>query len=186
MIYWHPVEAQVKFHLRRFAMLREHFPVVFDASHWWLCLLPQVIEQFPETKVVYLHRDPDDCVKSFFKIKGYGRNSINHWVSPHNNVWSTNLWDPAYPIYPIPPDSSEAPDKAKAAVIHRYLEDYGIKTNQLIEQDPDRFLSLSLETLSAPETLEQLRYFTQLKLKIPDKALNEGSIKDSDSSANWI
>ncbi len=41
LIFWDPVEEQVRFHCDRLRILVDYFPLVFDAAHWWLNAAPR-------------------------------------------------------------------------------------------------------------------------------------------------
>jgi len=61
LIYWRPEKAQLDFHMRRFKLLSEFFPLVFDASHWWLRAIDRFFTDFPNGKAIGLHRYSQTC-----------------------------------------------------------------------------------------------------------------------------
>ena len=124
LIFWEPDRAQTEFHIRRFQLLGEYYSLIADVSHWWLNVLDTFFQHFPNSRAVGLVRDTDDCVKSFMRVKGYGRGSLNHWVSHGNGIWVTSSWDPAYPSYPVPAYAQDAVDRAKLELIRRYVGEY--------------------------------------------------------------
>ena len=65
LIYWEPVEEQVRFHLDRLRFLADYYAVVFDASHWWLNVLRRFFAEFPEGKAIGLHAIPRRAFNHF-------------------------------------------------------------------------------------------------------------------------
>jgi hypothetical protein len=182
LIDWQPLEAQVRFHLRRFALLAQHYSLVFDAAHWWLNVLDRFLTAFPDGKVVALQRHTDDCVRSFLRIKGSGRNSVNHWAPRDNTFWGTNLWDPVYPSYAAITGLEHEPDKAKAELIRRYVCEYHDTMRQYVSDHSHQCLILETESLSEPESVQRLREFVGFQVLIPDKRLNAGTTQDGASA----
>jgi Sulfotransferase family len=153
LIGWTPDEAEIAFHLRRFEMLRHHYAIVADVSHWWLNALDTVIDRFPDAKIIGLHRDADACARSFMRIKGEGRNSLNHWAPGDNGIWQPNIWDQTYPTYPVPDSAASDPDQAKSVMITQYVRDYNDLMKAWAVRNPEHIVLFETESLSdAPVT----------------------------------
>jgi Sulfotransferase domain len=102
---WTPHPEEMRFHVKRLQRLARYFPVVVDVAHWWLNAIPKLFSYFPEALAIGVTRDVESCARSFYKIKGAGAGSCNHWVPYGNGIWSAQRWDPTYPTYAVP-DSS--------------------------------------------------------------------------------
>jgi len=159
-------------------LLAEFFPLVFDASHWWLRAIDRFFLEFPNGKVMGLHRDPQTCAHSFARVKGRGRGSFNHWVPPINGVWRTNFWDPTYPTYSLPKNAAEDPDAARAQLIVRYVEEYNNELFALHERLPEKVMLIPTEELALPAVQEKLFDFVGLRGSTPRLRLNAGTIDD--------
>jgi hypothetical protein len=179
-VFWKPYEEQVRFHIERFRLLSQYYSVVFDAAHWWLNLLDRMFEEFPTAKAIGLVRDVQPCVRSFMKIKGSGRGSMNHWVAPGNGIWAASPFDASFPSYAAPQSSLSDPDAAKAAQIERYVREYNAALEQAARQKPDRILLVRTEELSRPETFERIGQFVGVTLPATSEVLNAGGTADSD------
>ena len=102
---WAAEVEPVLFHLRRFELMLQLFDWVADVSHWWLPLIPRIVESSPGVRIVVLKRDKAETVDSFLRMKGGDRRgAINHWTSHDGTIWARNAWDPCYPkflAYPV-------------------------------------------------------------------------------------
>jgi hypothetical protein len=183
LIFWKPEQAQTEFHIRRFRLLCEYYSLIADVSHWWLNVLDTFFQHFPNSRAVGLVRDADECAKSFMRIKGYGRGSLNHWVSHDNGIWAANSWDPVYPSYPVPAYAQDAVDRAKLELIRRYVSEYNDRLAAVTRRLPDRVLLLRTEELNRPATQQRIFEFagvqgriTKLKLNVRD--VSEGRHAD--------
>jgi hypothetical protein len=180
-IYWEPQEEQVRFHFDRLRSLAAYHAVVFDAAHWWLNVLERFFAEFPDAKVVGLVRETESCVQSFLNVKGRGAGSINHWASPANGIWVSNLWDPVYPHYPVPLDAPRDPEGAKAALVRRYVDEYHQALHGLSAAHPGRILLIRTEELSDSATSTRLSAHVGFPVTIPNAALNAGTVSDGRS-----
>jgi hypothetical protein len=178
MIYWNPEDEQLNFHMRRFKLLAEFFPLVFDASHWWLRATDRFFTEFPNGKAIGLHRDTQTCAQSFARVKGQGRGSLNHWVAPGNDIWRTNYWDPAYPAYSLPENANEDPDTARAQLIVRYVEEYNNELFALRERLPEKVMLIRTEELALPTVQQKTFDFVGLRGSISGPVLNAGTRDD--------
>ena len=159
MLYWSPEARQIATHLRRFALLRQYFPLVFDAAHWWLNAVPELVAAFPEVRFVGLVREEEATVHSFLTIKGVGRGSWNHWVAPGSGPWRRSVWDFAYPHYPLPKLTGPGDGRIKAGLVRRYVHEYNAAMTKLAAEAPDRMLTLRTEELGAVKARRRLYDF---------------------------
>lgn len=179
LIHWRPAQDQVDMHLRRFARLRRHFPVVFDAAHWWLNAAPALLAACPDVRFVGLLRDAAATVRSFLHVKGVGPGSLNHWVRSGQGPWRRSTWDGAYPDYPHPPLVGPADGSAKADLIGRYVTEYQAGLRAFATADPDRTLLVRTEALGEPTTQRRLYDFVGVPDGMfADLRLNAGTVAD--------
>jgi hypothetical protein len=179
MIYWEPLEAQVRFHIARFRELVQYFAVVFDAAFWWLNARARVFEAFDDAKVIGLVRETESCVASFMKQKGSGIGSLNHWATPGNGVWATSPGDPSLPTYETPPPPISDPDAVKRAMVTRFVTEYNAALERLAAEYPDRVLLVRTEDLRSPAAYARIGQFIGCDVKMPAVSLNVGSTVDS-------
>jgi hypothetical protein len=173
MIHWQPLEEQVSFHLRRFALLLRYFPLVFDAAHWWLNVADRVLDRFPTAKLIGLVRDREACARSFFAVK----QQYNHWSEPRG-PWQPNPWDPAYPSYALPETVTGDPDAAKRALILAYVTDYEAGLDALVRERPESCLQLRTEALSDVATQRALFRHLGVTGAFTDIRLNANRLTD--------
>jgi hypothetical protein len=179
-VFWKPYEEQVRFHIERFRLLSQHFPLVFDAAHWWLNLLDRVVAEFPTAKAIGLMRDVEPSVRSFMKIKGSGRGSMNHWVAPGNGIWAASPFDTSFPSYAVPQALLGDPDAAKSALVERFVREYQASMEQAAQAKPDRVLLVRTEDLSSPAAAARIGEFVGFALPTTGEVLNAGGTADSD------
>jgi hypothetical protein len=176
LIFWSPEDAQVQFHLMRFRLLAEYFSLVADVSHWWLNALDSFLEHFPSSKIVGMLRDVDACTKSFMRIKGYGRQSWNHWVPYGSGIWASHSWDPSYPTYSVTSNSS--PDLVKYELISRYVREYNAQLTALAERLPNQVLLVRTEDLSNPVAQMKVLGFADVRGRVSKLRLNVRTVTD--------
>jgi hypothetical protein len=178
LIYWAPLPGQLDFHIRRMKFLSEYVPLVFDAAHWWFNVVARFLSEFPNGRVIGLHRAIEPCIRSFAKVKGSGFGSLNHWVSPNNGIWANGLWDPTYPTFPMPETSRRTPDEARAAVIRRYVLAYNAGLQSLAIDYPRQILLVATEQLSESRIQERMFAFLGVAGKPAAIVLNCGTTRD--------
>jgi hypothetical protein len=181
LIFWTPAPEQVRFHMRRFLFLVEYFALVSDVSHWWLNTLDTIFNGFKSAKLICLIRDVDECAKSFMRIRGYGWKSWNHWVPYGNSIWVSHLWDPTYPTYSIPANSSKNPDGAKYELIARYIRQYNAQLAVLAARLPGQVMLVRTEELNEPATQMRLFDFAGASGSVSAINLNVRSVIDAKS-----
>jgi hypothetical protein len=177
-VFWEPTARQVQFHLERFRIFSQYFPLVADCSHWWINLLDPVFDAFPHSKAIGLYRDTEACVRSWMQVSPA---DINHFVPPYNRVWMADRWDPLYPHYEMPEGARRDPRGAKEHVVRRYVRDYNERLHALAARLPDRVLLLRTEELDLPQTRETVSRFIGLPVGLRSLRLNVGV--DSDSAS---
>jgi len=190
MIFWEPQPEQIEFHLKRLDFLARYFPVVFDASHWWLNVVGVYLERFPDGKVVGLYRDTESCVNSFLSMKGTEPGTLNHWAAPDDRRWLLNIWDPCYPSYVAPPQYEGDTLKAKGTQIQWYVEAYNRQLRELARARPDRILLLGTESLGQSQAAADLSAFVNIRVSIPRDRYNASAVDGMDSIARqqsfWV
>jgi hypothetical protein len=178
MIFWQPQPEQVAFHLRRLEWLCRYYRVVFDASHWWLEVMPAFLERFPGGKVVGLHREMESCVNSFLKIKGAEHGTVNHWAPPDDKRWAKSAWDPSYPSFVAPPQYDDNPFMSKGTQIQWYVDSYNARLHELANRYPEKFLLIHTNSLGEPQVSDELSAFVGARVTIPEARYNE-AVMDS-------
>jgi hypothetical protein len=178
LVYWEPLDEQRDFHFERLTRLAEHFALVFDASHWWLNLAEAFLARFPGGKIVGLHRELEACARSFLARKALGRGSINHWAPTGNGIWRHNIWDPAYPTYPVPGNASTDPDAAKLGAIRRYVREYNSWLLGLGERRPEHILLIRTEELADAAAQRRLFAFLGVAGTPSTAVLNAGTVAE--------
>jgi len=181
MIFWEPQAEQIGFHMKRLDLLARYFPVVFDASHWWLNVVDVFLERFPEGKIVGLHRDTESCVSSFLKMKGTGPGTLNHWATLDDKRWLHNTWDPCYPSYAAPPQYAGDTLRAKGTQIQWYVESYNRRLYELALSHPDRVLLVSTDMLGQPQVADDLSALVNVRVSMPVDRYNASTMGGMES-----
>ena len=71
---------------------------VGDTGMYYLPYIEQIIEKYPQVKIIVMEREKEEVVKSYIK-KTTGR---NHWFDHDGKEWDKDdKWDPCYPKYDI-------------------------------------------------------------------------------------
>jgi hypothetical protein len=182
LIFWRPREDQIEFQLRRFSLLIHYFQLVADVSHWWLHVVEDLVQRFPNIGFIGLIRDEAACAESFMAIKKSGPGSYNHWVPFGNGVWAAAHWDPTYPSYETPSEAADNPDLAKKNLILRYIREYNSELSILSEKFPDKFLLLRTEDLNKTSTRDRIFRHARFEGHAVDQKLNARSVSDGRDS----
>jgi hypothetical protein len=182
-VFWDPHPQQIEFHLRRFRLLSEYFPVVADCSVWWINLLETVCHALPTTRVIGVYRETEACVRSFRPIM---KRSWNPYANPHNGIWQTYHGDPLCPHYELPENARKNPEAARESLMRRYFTDYNNRLQALAERMPERLLLLRTEELSEPSTLRKISQFLGLRLAEFPIHRNRGRQEDNVESGFWF
>lgn len=191
LVHWEPRAEQLAFHKERFALLLDHFPVVFDAAHWWLNAAETMLEAFPDLRLVALMRDPDACARSFLEVKGTGPGSLNHWTDHDGHYWKPALWDSLYPSYQAnefaeaPSDfaDAEAVGRLQFEMVRRYAADYNDAVRAWQEALEDKILVVPTDQLSDPACQERIYRFIGVEGGPFAAVRNRGTLDDGSAQA---
>jgi hypothetical protein len=186
LVHWSPTDEQLAFHKKRFALLLDYFPVVFDAAHWWLNAVEHLLPSFPDLKLIALLRDPGACANSFLKVKGAGPGAINHWADHDGNFWKPALWDTLYPSYDqsdfaaAPPDfeDREAVRRLQFEMVRTYAADYNAAMMAWKEALEDRVLVVPTDSLSDRECQQRIYDFVGIEGGHVESVRNRGTTDD--------
>lgn len=182
-IWWTPHPRQIDFHLRRFRLLTQYYPVVFDWAHWWLNAGDAVFGAFPTSKAIGIHRDVDATVQSLLRVESKRDNIV---ASMHNKLWGISQWNPMRPDYPVPEDVGGDRERARELMVRRYVNEYNSKMTALAERLPGRVLLLHTEELDDPSTGRKVSDFVDLEIKLPTMRRNVGDRENSRSQLWWL
>ena len=186
MVYWQPMTQQLRFHMRRFGVLRDYFPLVSDGAHWWLKSLDAFFEAFPDGKAIGLVRDTEATLNSGLRIQSRNQNS-NQWAAPHNHIWHCDAWHPTFPIYDVPKDAKRNKDSVKRDLARRYIVEYNETLQAISASQPERLLVVRTEELDAPATRQKIS--DHIGCPVASEAVrlnNAGSLDDSAEGVNWF
>ena len=104
-----------------------------DTGMYFLPYTKEIIQQYPNVKIIGLVRDKESVVNSYLN-KTKGR---NHWFNHDGTKWETDdKWDPCYPKY-------NESDKKKA--LELYWEDYDKTTKELQIKFPKQVKMWTIE-----------------------------------------
>lgn len=188
LVHWQPTSEQLRFHGKRFRLLRERFELVFDSAHWWLNAVEPLAAQFDDLKMIALLREPEACARSFLERKGRGRGAINHWVDHDGAFWKPALWDRLYPSYEpgrfgLGQPEGLMPEELASRqqdLVQAYVEDYNEAVARLQERLGERLLILRTEALCDKESEVRLQEHLGLKALNLQGVLNRGTLQDGD------
>jgi hypothetical protein len=131
---------------------------VGDTGMYYLPYIEQIIEKYPQVKIIVMERDKEEVVKSYIK-KTTGR---NHWFDHDGKEWDKDdKWDPCYPKYDIL-------NKEKA--LEKYWEDYKSQTDNLILKFPDKIKKWTIQSLNTLNGKNEILNFLNYKF---DRNINQ-------------
>jgi len=131
---------------------------VGDTGMYYLPYIEQIIEKYPQVKIIVMERDKEEVVKSYIK-KTTGR---NHWFDHDGKEWDKDdKWDPCYPKYDIS-------NKEKA--LEKYWEDYKSQTDNLILKFPDKIKKWTIQSLNTLNGKNEILNFLNYNL---DRNINQ-------------
>jgi hypothetical protein len=131
---------------------------VGDTGMYYLPYIEQIIEKYPQVKIIVMERDKEEVVKSYIK-KTTGR---NHWFDHDGKQWDKDdKWDPCYPKYDIS-------NKEKA--LEKYWEDYKIRTDNLILKFPEKIKKWTIQSLNTLNGKNEILNFLNYNL---DRNINQ-------------
>jgi len=131
---------------------------VGDTGMYYLPYIEQIIEKYPQVKIIVMEREKEEVVKSYIK-KTTGR---NHWFDHDGKEWDKDdKWDPCYPKYDIV-------NKEKA--LEKYWEDYKSQTDNLILKFPDKIKKWTIQSLNTLNGKNEILNFLNYKF---DRNINQ-------------
>ena len=131
---------------------------VGDTGMYYLPYIEQIIDKYPQVKIIVMERDKGEVVKSYIK-KTIGR---NHWFDHDGKEWDKDdKWDPCYPKYDIS-------NKEKA--LEKYWEDYKSQTDNLILKFPDKIKKWTIQSLNTLNGKNEILNFLNYNL---DRNINQ-------------
>ena len=131
---------------------------VGDTGMYYLPYIEQIIDKYPQVKIIVMERDKEEVVKSYIK-KTTGR---NHWFDHDGKEWDKDdKWDPCYPKYDIS-------NKEKA--LEKYWEDYKSQTDNLILKFPDKIKKWTIQSLNTLNGKNEILNFLNYKF---DRNINQ-------------
>ena len=131
---------------------------VGDTGMYYLPYIEQIIDKYPQVKIIVMERDKGEVVKSYIK-KTIGR---NHWFDHDGKEWDKDdKWDPCYPKYDII-------NKEKA--LEKYWEDYKSQTDNLILKFPDKIKKWTIQSLNTLNGKNEILNFLNYNL---DRNINQ-------------
>ena len=131
---------------------------VGDTGMYYLPYIEQIIDKYPQVKIIVMERDKEEVVKSYIK-KTTGR---NHWFDHDGKEWDKDdKWDPCYPKYDIS-------NKEKA--LEKYWEDYKSQTDNLILKFPDKIKKWTIQSLNTLNGKNEILNFLNYNL---DRNINQ-------------
>ena len=131
---------------------------VGDTGMYYLPYIEQIIDKYPQVKIIVMERDKEEVIKSYIK-KTTGR---NHWFDHDGKEWDKDdKWDPCYPKYDII-------NKEKA--LEKYWEDYKNQTNNLILKFPDKIKKWTIQSLNTLNGKNEILNFLNYNL---DRNINQ-------------
>lgn len=170
---WYGGERQLNFHMQRMELLAKSCGAVADVSHWWLPKLEEVIQRFPEVRVVIMQRKRQDTIDSFLKIKGYtsGGSIMNHWMVHDGKRYRHDRWDICYPKF-------EAEDLPQA--LGMYWDDYYGRAQAFQARFPNNLKIFDTDSLSSSSGQLEILQFCGYQEIVPlvDSKKNQGSVKE--------
>jgi sulfotransferase family protein len=181
LVNWKPAPEQTAFHIRRVDILKRYYRVVFDAAHWWINLLPLLVDRYPELKVVALVRDTQTCVESFSRIRVSPTRHVENWQALGIPACRYSRWSATYPAYEVhTPDGARLGER-QSELIRRYVEEYNARVAEVHLSDPDRVLVVATETLASAATQRRILGFAGCEGDLVSRTFNKDTTGDGAS-----
>ena len=131
---------------------------VGDTGMYYLPYIEQIIDKYPEVKIIVMERNKEEVVKSYIK-KTTGR---NHWFDHDGKEWEKDdKWDPCYPKYDI---------SNKEEALENYWEDYKNQTDNLILKFPEKIKKWTIQALNTTSGKNEILNFLNYNL---DRNINQ-------------
>jgi len=124
-----------------------------DTGMYYLPYINQIIQKYPNVKIIGLVRDKESVVNSYLN-KTDGR---NHWYKHNGKDWKLDeKWDPCYPKY-------NESDKKKA--LELYWEEYDSTTKNLQKKFPKQLKMWTIEKFNTEKGKNEILNFIGYQLK---------------------
>ena len=131
---------------------------VGDTGMYYLPYIEQIIDKYPEVKIIVMERNKEEVVKSYIK-KTTGR---NHWFNHDGKEWEKDdKWDPCYPKYDV---------HNKEEALENYWEDYKNQTDNLILKFPEKIKKWTIQALNTTSGKNEILNFLNYNL---DRNINQ-------------
>ena len=157
LIKWENDEGNL-FEWLEFLLSLDGHKFVGDTGMYYLPYIEQIIDKYPEVKIIVMERNKEEVVKSYIK-KTKGR---NHWFNHDGKEWEKDdKWDPCYPKY----DNSN-----KQEALENYWEDYKNQTDNLILKFPEKIKKWTIQALNTTSGKNEILNFLNYNL---DRNINQ-------------
>ena len=157
LIKWENDEDNLFEWLEFLLSLDEH-KFVGDTGMYFLPYIEQIIDKYPEVKIIVMERNKEEVVKSYIK-KTKGR---NHWFNHDGKEWEKDdKWDPCYPKYDV---------HNKEEALENYWEDYKNQTDNLILKFPEKIKKWTIQALNTTSGKNEILNFLNYNL---DRNINQ-------------
>lgn len=131
---------------------------VGDTGMYYLPYIEQIIDKYPEVKIIVMERNKEEVVKSYIK-KTTGR---NHWFNHDGKEWEKDdKWDPCFPKYDV---------SSKEEALKNYWEDYKNQTDNLILKFPEKIKKWTIQALNTTSGKNEILNFLNYNL---DRNINQ-------------
>ena len=142
----------------KFLLSLDEHKFVGDTGMYFLPYIEQIIDKYPEVKIIVMERNKEEVVKSYIK-KTTGR---NHWFNHDGKEWEKDdKWDPCYPKYDV---------HNKEEALEKYWEDYKNQTDNLILKFPEKIKKWTIQALNTTSGKNEILNFLNYNL---DRNINQ-------------
>ena len=157
LIKWENDEGNL-FEWLEFLLSLDGHKFVGDTGMYYLPYIEQIIDKYPEVKIIVMERNKEEVVKSYIK-KTKGR---NHWFNHDGKEWEKDdKWDPCYPKYDV---------HNKEEALEKYWEDYKNQTDNLILKFPEKIKKWTIQALNTTSGKNEILNFLNYNL---DRNINQ-------------
>ena len=157
LIKWENDEGNL-FEWLEFLLSLDGHKFVGDTGMYFLPYVEQIIDKYPEVKIIVMERNKEEVVKSYIK-KTTGR---NHWFDHDGKEWEKDdKWDPCFPKYDV---------CSKEEALENYWEDYKNQTDNLILKFPEKIKKWTIQALNTTSGKNEILNFLNYNL---DRNINQ-------------
>ena len=152
LIKWENDEGNL-FEWLEFLLSLDGHKFVGDTGMYYLPYIEQIIDKYPEVKIIVMERNKEEVVKSYIK-KTTGR---NHWFDHDGKEWEKDdKWDPCFPKYDV---------SSKEEALENYWEDYKNQTDNLILKFPEKIKKWTVQALNTTSGKNEILNFLNYNLE---------------------